>query len=155
MLAPREVQPELARVPRFAAAGQANLLEQDVGLDLDAGPGLADVLAGDATLDQALVYLPDYRLTVLPAGKAPQFPTELLGSAAMRRSLDTLRARFDRILIDLPAVTPLADVSTVAPLADGIVMVVRAGVTQRPALDQALEAFDEDKVLGIVLNDLQ
>ena len=58
---------------------------------------------------------------MLPAGIAPQFPTELLGSAAMRRTIDTLRARFDRILLDLPAVAPLADVGTVAPLADGAV----------------------------------
>jgi capsular exopolysaccharide synthesis family protein len=122
---------------------------------LDLSPGLSDVLAGDATLEEALVYLPDYRLTVLPAGKTPQFPTELLGSAAMRRTIDTLRARFDRILVDLPPVTPLADVGTVAPLADGVVMVVRAGVTQRPALDQALAVFDDDTVLGVVLNDAQ
>ena len=37
-------------------------------------------------------------------------PAELLGSAAMRRVLDTLRTRFDRILIDMPPVAPLADV---------------------------------------------
>jgi capsular exopolysaccharide synthesis family protein len=120
---------------------------------IEAAPGLSDVLAGEASLDEALVRLPDYGLTILPAGRTPQFPTELLGSAAMRRALDTLRARFDRILIDLPPVTPLADVGTVAPLADGAVLVVRAGVTQRPALDQALEIFDDDKVLGVVLND--
>ena len=120
---------------------------------IDGTPGLADVVAGDASLDDALVYLPDYRLTVLPAGRTPRFPTELLGSTAMRRTIDALRARFDRILIDLPAVTPLADVGTVAPLADGVVMVVRAGITRRPVLDQALDAFNEHKVLGIVLND--
>ncbi len=71
----------------------------------------------------------------------------------MRRTIDTLRSRFDRILLDLPAVAPLADVGTVAPLADGAVMVVRAGVTQRPALDQALAAFEDNKVLGVVLNE--
>jgi protein-tyrosine kinase len=122
---------------------------------IDRSPGLADVLAGDASLDDALVYLPDHRLTILPAGRMPQFPTELLGSTAMRRCIDTLRARFDRILLDLPAVTPLADVGTVAPLSDGVVIVVRAGVTQRPALDEALTAFEEEKVLGVVLNDAQ
>jgi capsular exopolysaccharide synthesis family protein len=120
---------------------------------LDSTPGLADVLAGEASLDEALVYLPDYRLTLLPAGRTPQFPTELLGSMAMRRSIDLLRARFDRLLIDLPAVTPHADVGTVAPLADGVLLVVRAGITQRPALDEALAAFEEDKVVGVVLND--
>jgi capsular exopolysaccharide synthesis family protein len=122
---------------------------------LDGTPGLAEVLAGEATLDEALVYLPDYRLTVLAAGATPDYPTELLGSTAMRRTLDTLRARFDRVLLDLPAVMPLADVGTVAPLADGVVMVVRAGVTQRPALDQALAAFEENKVLGVVLNEVR
>jgi protein-tyrosine kinase len=120
---------------------------------LDATPGLSEVLVGEATLNEALVHLPDYRLTLLPAGRTPQFPTELLGSIAMRRTIDTLRASFDRILIDLPAVNPLADVGTVVPFADGVLMVVRAGVTQRPALEEALSAFEENKVLGLVLND--
>lgn len=116
-------------------------------------PGLSDVLNGDVSLDEALVYLPDFRLTVLPAGSVAHFPTELLGSTTMRRTIDTLRGRFDRVLLDLPPVLPLADVGTVAPLADGVLMVVRAGATQRPALDEALAAFDEDRVIGIVLND--
>jgi capsular exopolysaccharide synthesis family protein len=122
---------------------------------IEAGPGLAGVLAGEATLDDALIHLPDFRLTILPAGPVPEFPTELLGSTAMRRTLDTLRARFDRVLLDLPAVMPLADVGTIAPLADGVVMVVRAGVTQRPALDRALAALEETKVLGVVLNEVR
>jgi capsular exopolysaccharide synthesis family protein len=121
----------------------------------DHGPGLSEVLLGQATLDDALVYLPDVGLTVLPAGAVPQFPTELLGSAGMRRTLDTLRARFDRVLLDLPAVLPLADAGTVAPLADGVVMVIRAGATQRPALDEALTALEQTKVLGVVLNDVK
>jgi capsular exopolysaccharide synthesis family protein len=124
------------------------------GID-EGGPGLSEVLAGDASLDEALVYLPDYGLTLLLAGATPRFPTELLGSAAMRRALDTLRSQFDRVLIDLPAVMPLADVGTVAPLADGVVMVVRAAVTHRPALDQALAALEDTKVLGVVLNEVQ
>jgi protein-tyrosine kinase len=124
------------------------------GLD-SSRPGLADVVAGDVALEDALVHLPDFRLTVLPAGTTPQFPTELLGSAAMRRAMDTLRARFDRVLLDLPAVMPLADVGTMAPLADGVVVVVRAGVTQRPSLDQALAALEDNRVLGIVLNEVQ
>lgn len=120
---------------------------------IEQGPGLTEVLTGDAALDDALVYLPDHRLTLLTAGAQPQFPTELLGSAAMRRAIDTLRGRFDRILIDLPAVAPFADVGTIASLADGVLMVVRAGVTQRPALDEALASLDDGKVLGVILND--
>ena len=120
---------------------------------LDPAPGLAELLAGEATLDDVLVYLPDHRLTVIPAGRTPQFPTELLGSTAMRRAVDSLRGRFDRVLFDTPAVMPLADTGTFAPMADGVLLVVRAGVTPRPALDRAIAAFDAEKVVGVVLND--
>ena len=121
---------------------------------LESAPGLAEVLAGHATLDEALLYVADQRLAILPAGTEPQFPTELLGSAAMRRALDQLRARFDRVLVDLPAVLPLADVAAAAPMSDGVLMVVRAGVTQRPALDQALGVLEGDRVVGVVLNEV-
>ena len=120
---------------------------------LTATPGLAELIAGEATLDDVMLQLPDYRLTIIPAGRTPQFPTELLSSTLMRRVVDTLRSRFDKVLFDMPAVAPLADVATFAPMADGVLMVVRAGVTQRPALNDALNVFDEEKVIGVVLND--
>ena len=117
------------------------------------GPGLADVLMGASEIDDALVHLPEHHLTVLPAGVPPGHPTELLGSAAMRRVLDSMRGRFDKILIDMPPVAPLADSHVIAPMADGILMVVRAGVTPRPAIDRAHGGLDLSKVLGLVLNE--
>ena len=116
-------------------------------------PGLSDVLMGGATLDEALVAVPDHRLTVLPSGVIPTHPAELLGSAAMRRVLDTLRSRFDRILVDMPPVAPLADVAIASPMMDGVLMIVRAGVTPKPAIERALSGLDMSKVLGLVLND--
>ncbi len=117
------------------------------------GPGLGDVLMNVADLDQALVTLPDQHLTILPAGVPPSHPAELLGSATMRRVLDTLRTRFDRILIDVPPVAPLADLHILAPMVDGLLMIVRAGVTPRPAIERALAGLDTTKVLGLVLNE--
>jgi capsular exopolysaccharide synthesis family protein len=117
------------------------------------GPGLSDVLLGAAELDHALVELPDYHLALLPAGGPPAHPAELLGSAAMRRVLDTLRNRYDRILIDMPPVAPLADLHIVAPLIDGLLMIVRAGITPKPAIERALAGLDMTKVLGLVLNE--
>jgi len=117
------------------------------------GPGLVDVLVGAVDLNQALVHLPEFNLTVLPAGTTPTHPAELLGSATMRRVLDTLRTRFDRILIDMPPVAPLADLHIVAPIADGVLMIVRAGVTPKPAIERALAGLETSKVLGLVLNE--
>jgi capsular exopolysaccharide synthesis family protein len=120
---------------------------------INEGPGLSDVLMGAVDLNEALVSLPDQHLTLLPAGTPPNHPAELLGSATMRRVLDTLRTRFDRILIDMPPVAPLADLQIVAPMADGLLMIVRAGVTPRPAIERALAGLDMSKVLGLVLNE--
>jgi capsular exopolysaccharide synthesis family protein len=118
----------------------------------DTEPGLADVLSGAAQLDDALLTLEDHRLTVLPGGRAAAHAAELLGTAAMRRTLDVLRSRFDRVVIDTPAAT-LADVGVLAPLADGVLLVVRAGRTSTPAIQDAIGVIDDGKLLGIVLND--
>jgi capsular exopolysaccharide synthesis family protein len=116
-------------------------------------PGLSDILMGGAALDDALVTVPEHRLTVLPSGMIPTQPAELLGSAGMRRILEALRSRFDRILIDMPPVAPLADVAIASTMVDGVLMIVRAGVTPKPDIERALAGFDTAKVLGLVLND--
>lgn len=116
-------------------------------------PGLSDVLMGGASLDDALVAVPEHHLTVLPSGPVPSHPAELLGSTGMRRALDALRTRFDRLIIDMPPVEPLADVSIALGMADGLLMIVRAGVTPKPAIERALSGLDVSKVLGLVLND--
>lgn len=124
-------------------------------LGIPGRPGLSDVLTGTAPLDDALVSIPEYRLTVLPAGNAVDRTTELLGSAEMRRLVDTLRTHFDRIVFDTPPAAPLADVSVLAPLVDGVLLVVRAGRTQRPAIDRAVEDIEPSRMLGLVLNDVE
>jgi capsular exopolysaccharide synthesis family protein len=120
---------------------------------LPEGPGLTELLSGAAELKDVMRFLPDHNLTVIPAGSMAANPAELLGSTAMRRLLDTLRTRFDRVILDTPPVLPLADVAVLAPLVDGALMVVRAGVTPKPAIENALRAFDSSRLLGIVLND--
>jgi Mrp family chromosome partitioning ATPase len=54
-------------------------------------PGLADVLTGGAALADALVRPDGQQIVVLPAGETPAHPAELLGSTAMRRTIETLR----------------------------------------------------------------
>jgi Mrp family chromosome partitioning ATPase len=97
--------------------------------------------------------MPEHHVTVLPSGLVPVHPAELLGSAGMRRVLDTLRTRYDRVILDMPPVAPLADVSIAAGMVDGILMIVRAGVTPKPAIERALAGLEVSKVLGLVLND--
>lgn len=116
-------------------------------------PGLSDVLTGGASLEEALVSVEEHHITVLPVGSPSAHPAELLGTTTMRRVLESLRSRFDRIIIDAPAATPLADVGVLAPLVDSVILVVRAGVTSKPAIHDAIGAIDAGKLLGIVLNE--
>jgi capsular exopolysaccharide synthesis family protein len=120
---------------------------------LPAGPGLAEVLLGAVELEDVLVPVPDSGLLLLPAGTPPARPAELLGSSAMRHVLETLRAGADRILVDTPPVSPLADVGILAPLVDAVLLVVRAAVTTKPAIEAALTTLDSSRVLGLVLNE--
>jgi capsular exopolysaccharide synthesis family protein len=122
-------------------------------LGIPQGPGLGDVLAGGATLEDALVTIEEHQITVLPAGDPASRPAELLGTMTMRRTLETLRSRFDRVVIDAPAAAPLADVGILMPLVDGVVLVVRAGITSKPAIQAAIAAVDRDKLLGAILNE--
>jgi protein-tyrosine kinase len=117
------------------------------------GPGLTDVLTGRTELGDALTLLEDQQMTLLPAGSATAHPAELLGGAAMRDAIERLRTNFDRVIIDAPAAAPLADLGILAPLADRAVLVVRAGQTTKPAIQEAVAIIGSDRLLGIVLND--
>jgi protein-tyrosine kinase len=116
-------------------------------------PGLSDVLTGRVSVEDALVALEEHHISVLPAGTRSAHPAELFGTTTMRRTLEALRLRFDRIVIDAPAAAPLADVGILTPLVDSIVLIVRAGITSKPAIHDAIAAVDAGKLLGIVLNE--
>ena len=66
--------------------------------------------------------------------------------------MDQLTAWFDWIIIDSPPVMPLADTSVWMRLADGILLVVRQGITEKRQLERGLEALEPKKLIGAVLN---
>jgi len=115
-------------------------------------PGLADVLIGATSIDEALVTLPGHRLQVLPAGAVHTQPAELLGSTPMRRLIEGLRRHFDRVVIDT-APAQSADTGALESCFDGALVVVRAGRTARPAIERALASIPPAKLVGMVLND--
>jgi capsular exopolysaccharide synthesis family protein len=95
------------------------------------------------------------RLSFLPCGADPQNTPELLEPATLRGLLDELRPDYDFILLDTPPVLVSADAATLAASADGVIMVVRAGQTDRGAAELARQRVTAagGRVLGAVLND--
>ena len=77
-------------------------------LGVDSALGLTDVLAGTLALEQAIVPWRRGLLSVIPAGRVPPNPSELLGSMAMRATLADLVQRFDVVLLDAAPLLPVA-----------------------------------------------
>jgi capsular exopolysaccharide synthesis family protein len=123
------------------------------GLSLE--PGLTDVLVGNATLEQGVRASGVAGLTILTAGTLPPNPLEFLGGERMSVLLATLRANYDVVLVDTPPVLVTADAGLMGMQADGVVMVVRAGKTERHAARHAVEQIVNlgGRLLGAVLND--
>ncbi len=122
------------------------------GLGLRPETGIAEVLAGEVSLDDAIINVEGIRLDVLPVRGRPGNPSELLGSPRMRELVEAVAARYDRVILDTPAALGVPDAKAVAELVDGVVMVVRADVTSQQDLAAALETLDRRRLLGLVLN---
>ncbi len=121
-------------------------------LGIEPKMGLAEVLLQKSRFDQARVKLDSANLDVLAVRAVPPNPSELLASDEMRRLIEEVSGRYDRIILDTPATLGLPDTKIVCELCDGLVMVVRAGVTPREDVQAALEILDRRRVLGMVLN---
>jgi capsular exopolysaccharide synthesis family protein len=121
------------------------------GLVRDAG--LTTVLIGQAGADD-VVQQAGGRLTVLTSGAVPPNPTELLASERMGEVLRELAGTYDVVIVDSAPLLPVADTIGLAPLADGVLFVVRASKTGRDQIRSAAESLSRTGVrtLGTVFN---
>ena len=113
--------------------------------------GLSNVLARRAEADDVVQH-GEGGVDVLPSGPIPPNPGQLLASPRMVELLDELRPAYDAILLDTSPVLPVADATVLAPLADGVVLVVRAG-TRAHRVEAAREALGavSARLVGTVL----
>lgn len=94
-------------------------------------------------------------LDVLPAGPIPPNPSELLNSKRMLNFLKAVEPMYDLVVLDVPPLLEVTDTQVLSDKLDGIVLVVRAGVTQKAGVTRAVEMLKISKarLLGYVLND--
>ena len=129
----------------------------DLYLGLKSDKGLSDELSGNAQISDALVKTDVKNLTVLPAGQIPMNPAELIGSQKMKDLMAELKTKFNYIILDAPPVIPYADPRILGPLVNGVVIVVRTGVTRREAISRAegiLKSVNCN-ILGYVLTGIE
>lgn len=122
-------------------------------LGIPESPGLADVLKGACTLDEALVHASDFpNLYVLPAGTPGDNPVELLDSTAWKTLCERVRGLFRYVILDSPPVGAVADYDLIQAACDGVILVVRPDHTNRRLCQKSLDNIPKAKFLGVLLN---
>jgi capsular exopolysaccharide synthesis family protein len=122
--------------------------------------GLIDLLLEDQPLSEypperlgSFTGLPG--LSILPNRVTQNNVSKALYSPRLRTILESLTKRYDMVLVDAPPLLSVADARIIAPLTDALILVLRAGVTERERALEAYERIQEDglTLLGTVLTD--
>ena len=115
--------------------------------------GLTTLLTSSEPAESVILGMAQPGLSVITSGPIPPSPTELIASNRMQALIDELAGKFDIVIIDSPPVLGLADAPLMAPLADGVVMVIEADRGRRGTLKASLRRLRAMRpvILGAVL----
>jgi capsular exopolysaccharide synthesis family protein len=117
--------------------------------------GLAEVLAGECSLDDALLQFEQLpNLYLLPAGRNRLHidALDLLDSSSWRLTYALLRRRFQFIIVDTAPVTPVADYELLQFKCDGVILVDPPDRPNRKLFSKAVRAVAKEKLIGTILN---
>jgi len=119
-------------------------------------PGLSEYLADKTPLEDLMLKTKVDKLSIIPAGKPPHNPSELLSSPKMSALLKEVKERYsDRyIVIDSPPPLLTAETHAMSRQVDGILLVVKYGSTPRKMVSELIEIIGKEKLLGVVFNNL-
>jgi polysaccharide biosynthesis transport protein len=145
------------------AGSQVLLVDADLrnpsvtrGLAPGADMGLIDIIAGRATFDEVTWRDPDSGLTFLPVSGSIKLlhTSEILGSEKVRSFFQSVRDKFDYVIVDFAPLAPVVDTRTTTSFIDSYVYVVEWGRSRMDIVEKTLGDAQEihDRLLGVVLN---
>jgi succinoglycan biosynthesis transport protein ExoP len=122
---------------------------------LPGGMGLSNVLAAELEWHDALLKAPIADLDILPAGPPSRFAADLIGRGLVEL-LEEAAAEYDLVVLDAPPLLGFAEPLQMATAVDAVVVVARAGETDRKAVASVLATLGRLRanVLGLVLNEV-
>jgi capsular exopolysaccharide synthesis family protein len=133
-------------------------------LGTESHPGLADYLAGKASVEQIMQRSEETEsgqgalhnalsnLTFIPGGNGGDKAADLSGNARFGELLRSAAPYFDWIIVDSSPVVPVSDGVNLARSCDGVLLVARAGITKYTVAQRAAAELRAANVLGFVLN---
>jgi len=142
-----------ARVLLIDADLRGAALGPRLGLEEGGGPGFVEAIL-DANLPLAAVVQarPQLNLSVLPAGRFPSAPYEVLMSPRVGELLAEARRQYDYVILDTPPLVSVPDCRVIEKWVDGLLIVVTAHRTARKLVEEALNVTDRAKVVVLVFN---
>ena len=129
----------------------------DSALGMEPQVGLSEYLMVGADVENILCKTKINKLTIIPRGKIAENPTELLASKKMKQLMADVRGRFDYVIVDTPPIIPVADMTIIGGLVDSVIMIIRAGTTQRGVVKHATDLLKQANVnfMGYVLTHVE
>ena len=133
-------------------------------LGTEAHPGLADYLAGKATMFEVMQRMAESseggkgavanlaNLTFIPGGNGGDKAADLSGNPRFAELIRAVSPYFDWIVVDSSPVLPVSDAVNLARACDGVLLVARSGVTKYPVAQRAQSELKASNILGFVLN---
>jgi len=121
---------------------------------LSSDRGLSDYLQNGTDLANLIQKTSVDKMTLLASGRSPVNPSELLGSAKMHELVLELAERYDDrfIIFDSPPILAASEAIVLSQKVDGVVLVVRHGVSSRTQVKKIVELIGRDKIIGVVFN---
>ncbi len=123
-------------------------------LGIEAERGLVDYLREERDLPELLIKTEVPKLTILPSGKPPENPSELLASNRMSQLLREVKDRYDNrfVILDSSPLNVFTDAAILAPQVEGVLLVVKDGGTPRDYVQRAIMQLEGSRILGLILN---
>lgn len=118
-------------------------------------PGVRDVLQDEQSVESTVQRVGDLPLWVLPSGSANSRMLDLANVRHIGDIVAEVKGRYDHIIIDAPPILPLADMHVLAGVADILAIVIRAGLTPRSIVENALRTLGTPSNACIILNGLE
>ncbi|WP_319470171.1 CpsD/CapB family tyrosine-protein kinase [uncultured Trichococcus sp.] len=108
-------------------------------------------------ISEAIQQVSGTDLHVLPSGPIPPNPSELLNSNRMNGLMKRFEEMYDIVIYDMPPVTSVTDAQIMAAKADGVVFVIRYGISQKDSVMNAKELLEmvNANILGVVFNGVE
>ncbi|RKZ48401.1 MAG: hypothetical protein DRQ58_04540 [Gammaproteobacteria bacterium] len=116
--------------------------------------GLSHFMLGTHTLEEATHEFKEERISVMPVGKVPPNPLEMLSSKRFAQGLEALKAKYDHIVIDSPPAVSVSDAIILSQLVNQVIYLVKADSTPYQLAQEGIRRLQkvDAPIVGVILN---